>query len=134
MSAAATPAGADDGDRVPLACRLQAELFRALGHPTRVQLLEALGDGERTLGELRRTLALASSSTSQHLALLRRQGLVDSHKDGTRLVCRVADQRALELLAIARAVLTANLEQHRALLDQLDAPAPSSSPQRRSRA
>jgi DNA-binding transcriptional ArsR family regulator len=101
--------------------RLNAELFRTLGHPARVRLLELLGVRECTVGELQDALELDSSSASQHLSALRRQGLLESRKVGTSVHCRVKDRRTLELLAIAREILVANLEQSRDLLGELDA-------------
>ncbi len=53
----------------------KAEFFRVLGHPARVRILELLRDGERGVGELQAALNLDSSGTSQHLGVLRRQGL-----------------------------------------------------------
>lgn len=103
--------------------RLKAELFRTLGHPARVRLLELLGTGERTVGELQDALELDSSSTSQHLSALRRQGLLESRKVGTSVHCRVKDPRTLKLLTIAREILAANLEASRDLLGELDAEA-----------
>ncbi len=104
--------------------RLKAELFRTLGHPARIRLLEVLGAGERTVGELQEALDLDSSGVSQHLTVLRRQGLLESRKVGTTVRCRVKDPRALTLLAIAREFLMANLEDSRVLLTELDAEAP----------
>jgi DNA-binding transcriptional ArsR family regulator len=95
--------------------RLKAALFRTLGHP------ELLGDGERTVGELQDALELDSSTVSQHLTALRRQGLLESRKVGTSVYCRVKDLRALRLLGIAREILMANLEESRVLLGELDA-------------
>lgn len=96
-------------------------MFRALGHPARVRLLELLGAGERTVGELQDALELDSSSASQHLSALRRQGLLESRKVGTSVHCRVKDPRTLKLLALAREILAANLEESRDLLGELDA-------------
>ena len=101
--------------------RLKAALFRTLGHPARVRLLELLGEGERTVGELQDALELDSSTVSQHLTALRRQGLLDSRKVGTSVHCRVKDPRALKLLGISREILMANLEESRVLLGELDA-------------
>ena len=106
------------GDPVYL---LKAELFRTLGHPTRIRMLEVLGTGERSVGELQEALELDSSGVSQHLTLLRRQGLLESRKVGTSVRCRVKDPRALTLLAITRELLMANLEDSRVLLSELDA-------------
>ena len=54
----------------------KAALFRVLGHPARVRILELLRDGERSVGALQAELGLDSGGTSQHLAALRRIGLV----------------------------------------------------------
>ena len=61
-------------------------------------------------------LGLDSSSTSQHLAALRKQGLVARRRDGMNVYYRVRDPRVLELLELARAVLRARLEEDSALL------------------
>jgi DNA-binding transcriptional ArsR family regulator len=120
-ASAAHPGGADvRGDPV---YRLKAELFRTLGHPARVRLLELLGDGERTVGDLQDALELDSSGASQQLSALRRQGLLASRKAGTRVHYRVKDPRTLQLLALAREVLMSNLEESRALYGELNAEA-----------
>jgi DNA-binding transcriptional ArsR family regulator len=53
--------------------------------------------------------------------VLRRQGLIDSRKVGTSVVCRVRDARTLKLLALAREILVAALQESRNLLGELDA-------------
>ena len=98
---------------------LKAEFLRTLGHPARVRLLQALREGEQSVGALQATLGLDSGGTSQHLAALRKQGLVTSRREGTSVYYRIKDERVLELLELAKAILTANLEDNRALLDEL---------------
>jgi DNA-binding transcriptional ArsR family regulator len=98
---------------------LKAEFFRVLGHPVRIRLLQLLRDGERTVGALQEALELDSSGTSQQLAVLRRQGLVESRREGTNVYYRVKDRRTLELLELAKHVISANLEDGQALLDDL---------------
>ena len=98
---------------------LKAEFFRTLGHPARVRLLQLLREGEQTVGALQAALDLDSGGTSQHLAALRKQGLVTSRREGTSVYYRVKDPRILELLELAKAILTAGLEDNRALLDEL---------------
>jgi ArsR family transcriptional regulator len=98
---------------------LKADFFRVLGHPARVRLLQLLRDGERSVGALQDALELDSSGTSQHLAALRKQGLVVGRKEGTSVYYRVKDQRTLELLELAKAIISSTLEENRALLDDL---------------
>jgi DNA-binding transcriptional ArsR family regulator len=64
---------------------LKADFFRALGHPARVRILELVSEEERAVGELQAELGLDSSGTSQHLAALRRQGLVETRRQGTTI-------------------------------------------------
>jgi len=98
---------------------LKAEFFRALGHPARVRILELVATGERAVGELQEELGLDSSGTSQHLAALRRQGLVETRRQGTTIFYRLKDPRVSELLNVAREILSANLTETRDLLADL---------------
>lgn len=100
---------------------LKAEFFRALGHPVRVRMLQLLRDGEMSVGGLQADLDLDSSGTSQHLAALRKQGLVTSRKDGTSVYYSVKDERTLTLLQLAKEIISSNLEENRQLLDELAA-------------
>jgi DNA-binding transcriptional ArsR family regulator len=98
---------------------LKAEFFRVLGHPARIRILQILRDGEQPVGALQAALDLDSSSTSQHLGILRRRGFVESRRDGTSVYYRVKDPRTLDLLELTKEILTAGLEENRALLDDL---------------
>jgi DNA-binding transcriptional ArsR family regulator len=98
----------------------KADMFRTLGHPARVRILQLLREGELTVGALQEALGLDSSGTSQHLAALRRQGLVSGRREGTSVHYRIRDPRILELLELARGILAAGLEENRALLDDAD--------------
>jgi ArsR family transcriptional regulator len=100
---------------------LKAEFFRALGHPVRVRILQLLRDGEMSVGALQAELDLDSSGTSQHLAALRKQGLVTSRKDGTSVYYSVKDERTLMLLQLAKTIISSNLEENRQLLNELEA-------------
>ena len=99
--------------------RVKAEFFRLLSHPARVRIIELLRDGERTVGDLQAALGLDSSGTSQHLGAMRRQGLLESRREGTSVYYRVADERVFELLEVAKDILTTQLQGASALLDDL---------------
>ncbi len=111
---------------------LKAEFFRILGHPARVRILELLREGERTVGDLQDQLGLDSSGTSQHLGALRKQGLLESRREGTSVYYRVRDPRLFQLLEVTRQILSSNLADTQALLDGLrKTPAPRARRQRR---
>jgi len=99
---------------------VKASLFRVLGHPARVRILELLRDGERSVGALQDELGLDSGGTSQHLAALRRIGLVDSRRDGTSVYYRVDDPQVYALLDAGRAVITRRLAEQQAILHELE--------------
>jgi DNA-binding transcriptional ArsR family regulator len=100
---------------------VKAAIFRALGHPARVRILELLQDGERSVGALQVELGLDSGGTSQHLAALRRIGLVTPRREGTSVFYRVSDERTFELLEVAREILTRQLADQQSLLRELEA-------------
>jgi ArsR family transcriptional regulator len=97
----------------------KAELFRAVGHPVRVRIIELLRDGERSVGALQGALGLDSSGTSQHLAALRRQGLVVGRRDGTSVYYSVRDPLVFDLLEVVRRILSSELVETTALLSDL---------------
>jgi DNA-binding transcriptional ArsR family regulator len=104
---------------------IKAEFFAVLGHPARVRIIELLRDGDKTVGELQAALEIDSSGTSQHLAALRRQGIVEGRKAGTTVHYSVRDPRAFQLLEIARQMISANLAETLTLLGELSIPEPA---------
>jgi ArsR family transcriptional regulator len=98
---------------------VKAQLFRVLGHPVRIRILELLSDGERTVGDLQTALSLDSSGTSQHLTALRQQGVLESRRAGTSVYYRVRDPRVSQLLAVAKQILTSALSDTHTLLSDL---------------
>jgi DNA-binding transcriptional ArsR family regulator len=104
---------------------VKAQMFKVLGHPVRIRILELLSEGERTVGELQGELQLDSSGTSQHLTALRQQGILDNRRAGTSVYYRLRDPRVTQLLAVAKQILTSQLTDSHALLGELEAaPAP----------
>lgn len=100
---------------------LKAELFKALGHPARVRVLEVLSDGERSVGDMQPLVGIEPSHLSQQLAVLRRAGIVTSRKQGLTVVYALSDPQIVELLAVAKRVLIASLSARQDLLADLQA-------------
>ena len=102
---------------------LKAEFFKTLGHPARIQILELLVQGERSVGELQAEVGLEGSHISQQLAVLRRAGVVEFRKQGNSVIYSVASPDMAELMAVARKVLTGVLNDQVGLLKDLKASA-----------
>lgn len=86
-----------------------ARIGRALGNPHRVELLDLLAQGERSVEVLAARAAISVGLASAHLQALRRSGLVVSRRDGTRIVYRLTGDDVYELLAAVRAVATGRI-------------------------
>lgn len=86
-----------------------ATVAKALSHGHRLELLEFLAQGERSVEALARLTGLSVANASQHLQHLRRAGLVTARKSGHYVLYRVADQAVVALLASLRGVAENNL-------------------------
>lgn len=95
-------------------------MFRVLGHPARVRILELLRDGERSVGALQAELDMDSGGTSQHLAALRRIGLVEFRREGTSVFYRVDDEGVFALLETARGVIARHLDEQQSILREFE--------------
>src|SRR5262249_8617256 len=87
--------------------QLYAQVARnatALSSPQRLELLELLAQGERTVEELAREATLSVANASQHLRLLRQARLVEARRDGLYVSYRLADASVYELWRVLRHV------------------------------
>lgn len=85
----------------------QAEFLKALANPTRLLLLTQLANGERCVCELMADTELEQANTSQHLSILRNQGIVESRRDGPRTMYSIKRPEAAEIIALVNAALNA---------------------------
>lgn len=99
---------------------LKAELFRTLGNPGRIRILEQLVEGERSVGELQPLVNLESSHLSQQLGVLRRANLVVARKEGSQVFYSVRSPLLADVLAAAKQLLISSLEETRSLLADLE--------------
>jgi len=76
-----------------------AKLLRALGNERRLMILCQLSDGERSVGELLPAVGLSQSALSQHLAVLREEGIVATRREAQTIRYRIADPAALQVVA-----------------------------------
>ena len=86
-----------------------AAVARALGHEHRLELLEVLAQGERSVEALAARAGQSFANTSQHLQQLRRAGLVETRRAGKHVVYRLKDAAVLSLMAALRQVAERNL-------------------------
>lgn len=73
--------------------RQASEFLRSLGNEHRLMMLCLMTEGEISVGELAATLGMRQAGASQQLAVLRREGLVKTRRDGQTVYYRLADER-----------------------------------------
>jgi rhodanese-related sulfurtransferase/predicted transcriptional regulator len=86
-----------------------ASIAKVLGHSHRLELLEQLGQGERSVEVLARKASLSVANASQHLQHLRRAGLVASRREGKFVIYRLAEGAVLDLLAALGTIAERNV-------------------------
>lgn len=89
----------------PTSIELQAKLFRGFADPSRLAILEALREGERTVGDLVQATGLTQPNVSNHLGCLRDCGLVSTRQQGRFVHYSLSDPRVGQLLALADELL-----------------------------
>ncbi|WP_332701349.1 ArsR/SmtB family transcription factor [Devosia sp.] len=86
-----------------------ALVARTLGHPQRLEILEQLGQGPRSVDRLADKLGLPIANVSQHLQNMRRAGLVAAERQGKFVIYRMAGASVLEAVSALQKVAEANL-------------------------
>lgn len=95
----------------PVATDLVAKYFRGLGDPVRLRILALLrSEGELSVGELVRRLALPQPQVSNHLACLRWCGFTKARREGRTVYNRIVDERVEAMLDLAQSLLADNAE------------------------
>jgi DNA-binding transcriptional ArsR family regulator len=84
--------------------------FRVLGDPTRLRIIEALLEHERTVSDLVEVVQAPQSRVSNHLACLRWCRLVDSERRGRTVVYRVSDPRVAQVVRLGAALAEPNCD------------------------
>lgn len=87
-----------DSEVMEQAADQASELLKALSNRHRLLIICQLIDGERSVGELAEFLSLRDSTVSQHLALLRKDGLVSARRDGQTIFYSIASEPARAVL------------------------------------
>lgn len=108
--------------------QVKAEFFKTLAHPARIRVLELLSQRDHSVAEMLPEVGIEPANLSQHLAVLRRAGLVTSRKDGSTVIYSPTSPYVAELLAIARRILTGVLTDQIELLEDLRQPVSASRP------
>lgn len=81
-----------------------AAMLKSLAHPSRLLVLCALVDREHTAGELEQLVGLSQSAVSQHLAKLRKEGIVTTRREAQKIFYALSDENVKRILETMHAV------------------------------
>lgn len=91
--------------------QLVSNVFKALAHPTRVQIIKLLRDGEMCVCNILPSLDSEQSNTSQHLTVLKNQGIVESRKEGSKVIYSIKSREVLEMIDLAESLILCQIEE-----------------------
>ncbi len=86
-----------------------SKLLKSMSHPIRLKILCLLQDHEMSVGDIREQVKTTNANVSQHLNILRSQGIIDFRKDANFIYNRITDQRILELIQKMRKLFCPDL-------------------------
>lgn len=75
-----------------------AKILKSMSHPIRLKILCLLRDRELSVGDIRNEVETTNANVSQHLNILRNQGIIDFRKDANFIYNRISDKRILDLI------------------------------------
>ncbi len=89
--------------------QMHAEVCKSMANPTRLKIISLLGEGEKSVEELRKRLKLPKANLSQHLSILRQRRIVAARREGLNVYYKCANQKMLKACEILREVLMEQL-------------------------
>ena len=97
----------------------KADFFKALAHPLRISILDALRDGELTVNEISQKFLVEPPNASQQLAVLRNKNIIMARKDGANVYYSISDPTLFKLLDVAREIFNHHLIGVRGMLEEM---------------
>jgi len=98
---------------------MKAGYLAAFSHPLRLEIIDALRHQSLSVNEISKRLGASQPTVSKHLALLRRQGVVEARPEGVTVYNSLADQDVLVLLRIVSTILDKKLKRSQLALAKL---------------
>ena len=95
---------------------LKAEVFKAMGHPLRLGIVEFLQQGEKCVCEIVDHVGTETPNVSKHLSVLARAGVVAHRRDGLKMMYRLAMPCAVDFARCVEGVVIKRLEEQRSVL------------------
>lgn len=100
--------------------RRHADFCKVISHPTRLQIIDVLHDGEMSVTDLANRLQVAVGNLSQHLNLMKQRRVLESRKEGNSVIYRLANPKMIKACCLIREILFEQMQQDTDLLKEMD--------------
>lgn len=100
--------------------KFKAEIFKVLGHPTRIHVIEILSGGEAGVGAILEQVKVEPANLSQHLSVLRQSHLVVTRKNGNHVLYSLSDPLLAQVLNAMRQYFQNHFEDSINMLKRLE--------------
>jgi ArsR family transcriptional regulator len=102
------------------AYKLHAQVCSIMANPKRLQIIELLSEGEKSVEELTQLTGLRKANVSQHLALLRHYNIVSTRKEGLRVHYKMANPKVIQACRLMREVTLEQLSVGKQTIETID--------------
>ena len=92
------------------------DFFKTLSHPARIKILHSLEQGERCVCDLLEEIDIEQSNLSQHLGMMKKQGIIDSRKEGQKVNYRIVYQSVMDVVCAAEKTLSEQIGHSQSIL------------------
>jgi DNA-binding transcriptional ArsR family regulator len=101
---------------------MQSDVCKTLGSPKRIEILNALKEGEKTVSELVEILGVPKANVSQHLAVIRHKGILKSRRDGINIYYSVSNRKVIDACILMKEVLMDQMKEKGRLAEMVSKP------------
>ena len=101
------------------ALQLKSEVLKALAQPTRLKILECLRDGEKCICEIVPEINGEQSNISRHISVMQKSHLIDTRKDGVKVMVKVKEPEIFEIIDRVGVFLKKQIQEQRRLLARM---------------
>lgn len=100
--------------------KLHSDLLKALAHPRRLEIIQLLREGELNVSQMQQMLGLPQANLSQHLMVLKENGVVEFKKTGKQVVYKLAHKNFVDASDLMRGILIERYKQDKRMASELN--------------
>jgi ArsR family transcriptional regulator len=97
----------------------KAQIYKALGHPIRIQVVEMLAQGEKSVSEIVAQVGAKEANLSRHLGVLKSAGIIKARKEGLNVYYQLIMPCLVSMFSCVNSALVEKAEFHREIAERL---------------